>query len=220
MKKIILFSLLIFCLASCRVEKPYDCGPVLKAKTIRSSFSPLIEIFELGPGKVFADVGASSGAYDVMFSTLVADVTFYIQDIDSACLNQDQLDKIFDYYSKQQGLDLRKRNEFKIVLGSYTESKLPVNHFDVIYSNATYHAFSKPGAMISDIHRKLKDEGILFIRDGFSEEGKPEICPDESCARPIPTEASFMQVMEENGFQLLQKWEDFQGQPLFKFGKK
>src|SRR4051812_6897733 len=97
--------------------KPYGCGPVMGAEAIRKTFQPIIDYVDLKPGESFADVGASSGYYTVMMSTLTKNVTYYIEDIDTSCLNTREFNKVIAYYSKQSGFELLKRNEYKLVLG-------------------------------------------------------------------------------------------------------
>jgi len=94
-----------------------------------------------------ADVGAGSGALTVIMATQLDSCTVYIQDIDQKVLQQKNVDKMLKHYSKKLGYDLGKRNEFKLIYGTYNQSKLPDNSIDIIYSNATIHVFDEPDAM-------------------------------------------------------------------------
>ncbi len=199
-------------------ERPYSCGPVMKRKNIEKSFGKLVKALGLRPGLVVADVGASNGAIDVMLSTMTEGITYYIQDIDSACLNPEEFKKIMDYYSDMFQRDLRQSNAYHLTLGTFTESRLPKQTFDIIHMNAVFHAMDNRLDMMLDLRQKLKPGGFLFIRDGFSKRPeKRERCEDESCAHFLPTQDEFLATLKEAGFTLVQQWEDFQGYPMFKF---
>lgn len=214
--------LLIISLSSCVSQKikPYACGPIMKQKHIENSFNPLIEILELSKGDVFADIGASSGAYDVMISTLVKDVTFYIQDIDSSCLNRTELDKIINYYSNQSHQELASKNKFIIIQGSIDKTNLPNNTFDIIYTNGTFHVFVHKEEILNDIYQKLKKGGYLFIRESLAEEGKIEYCPDKECGHQLFYDKDLLKLVKESGLTFIKKYDDFNGYPIFKFQKK
>jgi len=198
-------------------KKPYECGPLLKQKRIEKTFMPLVEKLELSEGDVFADIGASNGVFDVAISMFVKDITFYIQDIDKDCLNQNEFDKVINYYSKQSGLDLKQQNKFVITIGDTKQTNLPDNTFDVIYSNATFHAFEHKRDMMADIYKKLKIGGYLFIRDDIAEDGEVKFCPDEGGR--IVDEKEFLEIITGKGFILVEKYDDFDGYPMFKFQK-
>ncbi|MEM1135658.1 MAG: methyltransferase domain-containing protein [Bacteroidota bacterium] len=220
---IFLFSVLIFFFSSCASKRnatpPYVCGPVLSEKQIDKVFIPLVEILELSAGDVFADVGASSGAHDIMISTLVDSVTFYIQDIDTTCLNQKQLDKIIAYYSDLRGQSLKSRNQYFITIGELKQTKLPDDTFDKIYSNATFHVLSHKEALMTDVYTKLKVGGSFFIRDGFAKAGKIEYCEDKTCGHQLTSEEEMIKIVQASGFSFVKKWDDFKGYPVFKFEK-
>lgn len=208
---------LIFISCSSQKNQPYACGPVLKQKNIESAFVPLIEILGLEKGDVFADVGASSGVYDIVMATLTEDVTYYIQDIDTDCLNPEELDKIIQYYSEQSGQALAEKNHFHITIGEFTQTNLPDNTFDVIYTNGTVHVFSDKEKMMKDIYTKLKPNAYLFIRDDIVKEGEIKFCPEDG--EQLVNENELLQLLNDADFTLVEKIDDLNGYPLFKFQK-
>jgi ubiquinone/menaquinone biosynthesis C-methylase UbiE len=205
-------------LLSCSSQKtpPYACGPVMDQKGIQQVFQPIIEFMELKPGDVFADVGASSGYYTAMMATLMTNTSFYIQDIDTTCLNEREFNKVIDYYSKQSQKQLRSINSFYMTLGSVEETKLPDGAFDKIYSNATFHLFTEPDKMVQDLYRKLKPNGSLFIRDNFINKTQVVYCTDKKCGQPLTHTDTFLAIMARNKFKL-EKRKDFSGYPIYKF---
>ncbi|CAN5532523.1 hypothetical protein BH23BAC1_BH23BAC1_33440 [soil metagenome] len=166
----------------------------------------------------FADVGAASGAITVMMATLMDSSNVYIQDIDKETLNQDNLDKIINFYSRQTRQDLRKKNNFHLVIGNEQQTNLPDSSLDLIYSNATFHVFDSPDSMLLDLSKKLKPKGTLFIRDSFkNDHGEGEFCSNTKCGKPLLTIDEFLITMKENGFKLVKQEPEMSGYPLFGF---
>lgn len=134
------------------------------------------------------------------------DVTVYIEDIDTACLKKDNLNKIVEYYSAQSGRDLLITNRYHLVIGDFFHTNLPDNSFDRIYTNATMHVFQSPDSILTDISRKLKPDGMLFIRDGFKDNKEEKrFCPDPKCGSPLLTVNEFLVIMKRNGFKLVRQ---------------
>lgn len=210
-------SLLVFFVlfAACA---PYSKGPVFTKEDAKTTFQPIIEFLEVKPGMAVADVGAGSGALTVIMATQLDSCLVYIQDIDRELLQQKNVDKMIAYYSKQLGYPLGERNHFHLVYGSTTQSNLPDASLDLIYSNATMHAFTEPDVMLRDLRGKLKPTGKIFIRDSFRGDHKEgEFCSDKKCGRPLYTISEFIAKMTKNGFQLVKQSSDLSGYPVFGF---
>lgn len=198
--------------------KPYENGPVMSQKSITKTFGPILEFMEYKPGMTVADVGAGSGALTVMMATLMTNSAVYIQDIDTTVLTARNVKKIIDYYSKQTGQDLKATNSFQITIGGVQHSRLPDAAFDLIYSNATVHNFTHLDSMVTDLGRKLKPSGVLFLRDSFkNDHGEGEKCSDPKCARPLLTIDELLTAMKRNGFKVVKQTPDMSGYPVFGF---
>lgn len=117
------------------------------------------------PGMHVADVGDGSGTITVIMATQLDSCTVYIQDIDKKILEQENVNKMITYYSKKLSYDLSTRNAFHITYGELGKSNLPNEELDLIYSNAMVHAFDQPDSMLTDLKKKLKPTGRIFIRD-------------------------------------------------------
>lgn len=207
-------------LCACNTSKvSFKCGPALNEKTLLKSFKPLVAFLDLKPGDVFADIGASSGYYDATLAYLVDSVTFYIQDIDTSCLNERELHKILDYYSVLGERSLEATNTFKIVIGEINQTNLPNNTIDKIYTNGTFHLFGQPHVILQDIRQKLKPGGFLFIRDDFNQAGENRICEGENCQVPLVQYNHFLKLMADNGFKLLEISDEIGPYPVHKFVK-
>ena len=217
LKRIYSLSFVLVLLSCISKPPPYSCGPVMDKKSIKQTFQPILTYMELQPGDVFADVGASSGYFTVMMSTLVDSVTYYVQDIDTVCLNKRELNKVIDYYSKLEGKPLSATRSYIMTIGSSNHTQLPDNTFDKIYTNGTFHQFIEPDSIVLDLYQKLKPTGTLFIRDSFSSE-KEKFCSDKKCAKQLVKADDFLAIMKRCGFQI-NKNKEFSGYPVFAFNK-
>ena len=206
-----------FVLAGCSLFRPYPCGPVLDEEGVQI-FKRQGEFLGLREGTVFADIGASSGYYDAAMAVFVDGVTFYLNDIDHHCLNQKNLSKVLRYYSKIKGKPLDATNSFHYVIGTSKQTKLPENSFDVIFSNATMHVIEYPDSILSDLHRSLKADGNLYVRDEFVYNGEQRKCPSKKCGHQLLEYEPFIALMSRNGFQLTGETLEF-GHPIYKFSK-
>jgi ubiquinone/menaquinone biosynthesis C-methylase UbiE len=206
-------------LESCsKKAAPYEHGPVMSAGYIKKTFGPILEFMDIKSGTTFADFGAGSGAITVMMATLMDSSTIYIQDIDTAFLNQQNLDKIIEYHSGQGKRDLAGIHKFHMIVGTYTSTELPDSTFDVIYTNGTMHVISSLDSILSDLKTKLRPDGRLFIRDSFSGDHKAgPFCKDDSCGKRLLTIPEFLQIMNRNGYTVVKHSADMSGYPLFGF---
>lgn len=215
----VIFTVLIasFFLSCSSIFRPYSCGPVLDKEGIQV-FKRQNEFLGLKPGVVFADIGASSGYYDAAMAVFLDSVTFYLNDIDTHCLNERNLNKVLRYYSKLRGNSIQNTNSFHFVIGTPTRTKLPVNTFDAIFSNATMHVIDQPDSILTDLYRNLKADGSLFIRDEFVYKGELKKCGSKKCGHYILQYEPFVQRMNRNGFVLNGETHEF-GYPIYKFSK-
>lgn len=210
----------ILCLAclGCSNSLPYEGGPVMKQNHVRNTFKPILEFLEVKPGIHFADVGAGNGAFPVMMSTLMNNVTVYVQDIDTKALTQQNLNRIIAHYSKKSKRNLKAEHRYHLVIGDLGHTNLPDKKIDLIYSNATLHVFDSPDTMLQDIRTKLAPGGRVFFRDSFkNDNGEGEFCSDKTCAKPLLSISDFLKMMEKNGFKLVKQSPNLSGYPVFGF---
>ncbi|MBA4054253.1 MAG: hypothetical protein C0490_06040 [Marivirga sp.] len=217
--RLIFLSLIISIFYGCSPKlTPYENGPVMSQKNITKTFQPILQFMNYKSGMSFADVGAGSGALTVMMATLMDNSIVYIQDIDTTVLEENNLDKIIDFYSKQSSKDLRSENKFQMVMGEIYHSNLPDSTFDLIYSNGTVHNFNSLDSIAIDLGRKLKPNGILFLRDSFkNDHGEGDFCSDPKCGRPLLTIDECLTIMKRNGFKMVRHVPDMSGYPVFGF---
>jgi SAM-dependent methyltransferase len=178
---------------------PYQCGFVLESEAaIRKVYAPELEALKLQSGQVIADVGGSNGYRMAMFAVLYDSLTFYIEDIDTLCLNADEFQKVHAYYSKVKGSPLNC--EFHLVPGTEQATMLPNGIFDKVLVTASYHHFSDPAGMLADIVTKLKPDGrIYLIENVVRKAGKRR---KRLCNDPLKTAEGLRWEFEEQGFKV------------------
>ena len=212
-----LFLLALIFTSCSGIFRPYPCGPVLDREGIQI-FKKQNEFLGLKPGMVFADIGASSGYYDAAMAVFVDSVTFYLNDIDHHCLNGKNLNKVLRHYSKLKGSSIEETNTFHYIIGTPTQTKLPANAFDVIFSNATMHVIEHQDSILNDLYKNLKSTGHLYIRDEFVYNGESKKCGSKKCGHDLLQYEPFIKAMSRNGFILTGESHDF-GHPIYRFSK-
>jgi ubiquinone/menaquinone biosynthesis C-methylase UbiE len=214
MNRLKILAALLF-LSACA---PYSKGPVFTIKNAKDTFQPILQFMDVKPGMSVADVGAGSGALTVIMATQLDSSSVFIQDVDRKVLQQKNVNKMISYYSKRLGYDLGKRSQFHLIYGNSTQSNLPNHSIDVIYSNATVHAFNQPDSMLLDLKQKLKSTGKIFIRDSFRNKDKEvEFCSEAKCAKRLFSIDEFLAMMAKNGYRLIKQSPDMSGYPVFGF---
>ena len=217
MKLLFLLLISIVCNSCSTIFRPYPCGPVLDEESVQI-FKKQNEFLELKPGVVFADLGASSGYYDAAMAMFLDSVTFFLNDIDNHCLNEKNLNKVLRYYSKLKGQSIQTTNSFQYVIGTPTNTNLPDDTFDVIFSNATMHVIDHPDSILASLYRNLKPTGRLYIRDEFIFNSELKKCDSKKCGHYLLHYEAFLKIMNRNGFVQAGESHDF-GHPIYKFVK-
>jgi len=118
-----------------------------------------LDIYDFKPSVVIADIGFGMAWLEGVILVHYDSLILYANDVDKSALTN--IDTITGQY-----LTLRttpNTNKLIVVAGSETQTNLPENTFDKILVRETFHHFSNPKMMLSDIHSKLKQDGILFI---------------------------------------------------------
>jgi ubiquinone/menaquinone biosynthesis C-methylase UbiE len=120
----------------------------------------LLDLFNIRKGNVVAEVGAGNGQNIVGLSLLTDSVTYYAQDIDPKVLTQNNFEKLIKKSKKYKDPNTCK---FYLKLGTERASELPDNSFDKIILSATFHEFTYIDEMLTDIHKKLRAGGKLYV---------------------------------------------------------
>jgi len=143
--------------------QPFDGYPMLEdAEEIKDVLrDKCVDTISFRKGEIIADIGAGNGYLEAMLSFFHNDLTFYIQDIDSAVCNSNSVMEVVDFYQEVNGRPFT--NSFITVNGTDTDTNLPDNTFDKILMLWTYQYLKNPSEFIIDLRKKLKNEGIFYV---------------------------------------------------------
>ncbi|MFO1499999.1 MAG: class I SAM-dependent methyltransferase [Verrucomicrobiota bacterium] len=114
----------------------------------------LLQLLQLKPGEMVADIGAGSGYLSWRIARLVGPGgRVYAVDV-----QQEMLDALVGKMAE------RRVTNVVPVLGSVTNTALPPNRIDLAIMVDVYHEFSHPFEMMESIHRALKPNGrVVFV---------------------------------------------------------
>ena len=141
--------------------------------------SKFLDFIGIKKGNVVTEIGSEDGVFLATIATFYDSVTFYAQDINPKVLSEKNFKKTIESYSKYRKTP--ETNNYKIVIGTENESRLPDNTFDKIFLMTALHDFDKKDEMISDIYKKLKHNGQLIVEDGYSYPNDTLVCREFGC---------------------------------------
>lgn len=121
-----------------------------------------ITFFDFHKDDIIAEVGAGSGENMYGFTIVTDSITIYVQDINTNVLSQTNFDKVIKHCKK---LKKPLTNKFYRCIGTEKSTNLPDNTFDKILLILTFHELNFMDEMMSDIYKKLKPTGQLYILD-------------------------------------------------------
>ncbi len=204
MKRPILFIFIIGVLfsAGCLHRKPlpFQCGYIFtKEEAVRKYFGPEIKAINYQPGDSIAFIGASNGYRAAMLSMLVDSIHFYLQDIDTLCLNTQEVNNAWSYYENLHGAPFY--STYETVLGSEHATGLPEGRMEKVVITATFHHFSDTLGMLNDLRNILKPEGRLYIIENIVEESGDR--RKKLCQHTLYTEEELRKLFEANGFEVI-----------------
>src|SRR5580693_2711762 len=108
-----------------------------------------VDLLELKPGMVVADIGAGSGYYSVLMAKKVGPTgKVYANDIQPEML---------------QLIEKKKVENVVTVLGAVDDPKLPKACCDLLLMVDVYHELSEPQKMLRRMHEELKPGGRLVL---------------------------------------------------------
>ncbi|GAB4403068.1 MAG: hypothetical protein OHK0053_27570 [Microscillaceae bacterium] len=156
------------------------------------------EMYDFRPGERVASIGASSGWFEVANSVFTDSMVFYIQDIDPDCANQKKINRLKRFYLRHRAGPMT--NQLIAWVGSSESTGLPQASFDKVLLRLSFHEFSQPEPMLSEIYHLLKPEGRLFVAENIVEETGQT---DENCDHALWSWPDLVEEIEKNGFILL-----------------
>jgi len=115
----------------------------------------VMDLLDIGPGKVVADVGAGSGWFTVRAAARVGPTgAVYAEDINS---------KAVDYITQRAAKE--KLENVRSVLGTVADTKLPKSSVDAVLILKTYHEFAQPIILMERLKQSLRPGAKIGIID-------------------------------------------------------
>ena len=160
-----------------------------ESREVFTAREQVIAAIGLKPGQTVADIGAGTGIYTRLFAREVG-VEGEVLAVDIAA---DFLAYI-DNWAEEEGFD-----QVTTILGEDQSPNLPENSVDVIFSSDTYHHFEYPITMVSEMHKALRNGGVMIIVDyeRTPERAQHVRAPKESVIAEVES-AGFRFVAEES----------------------
>jgi SAM-dependent methyltransferase len=201
MKKIFLSAILLLFLFKYTSSQnlkhfPDHCGLYYKTmEQLDQQIAEQIKFYNFQSHQTVASIGAQCANWEAAFATKTDSVTFYLEDIDSSQLNNQQAAFAWNYYSTLRNEPITCN--YKIIIGTEKNTNLPNQFFDKILIINSFHEFSDQPQMLNDIAKKLKPNGILYIDETLAKKsGELHI----QCKKRIFTNEEMIGIFKENGF--------------------
>lgn len=141
-----------------------------------------------------ADVGSYDGSFPLYYSIFTDSVVYYLNDVVPDGFTF--FDSLKAICTKTKGQALN--NEFHIVMGEETSTKLPTGLFNKVIIREALHHFSNKDEMLEDIKRIIKAQGHLFLFEPVKTPGMDQ----RNLCKGVMTREEFFGLMNRHGFKL------------------
>lgn len=163
--------------------------------------SKAIDLIDLAPDHVIADIGAGSGYYSFRISSKVPQGKVIAVDIQPEMLE----------FLRRKSAELKVTN-VEPHLGAIDDVKLPAASLDAALMVDAYHEFSHPIEMLASLHKALKPGGRIFLLEFRGEDPQVPIKPLHKM-----TEAQARLELEGAGFRFVKNLRPLPWQHLMVF---
>jgi SAM-dependent methyltransferase len=197
LKLIILFVIFTFIFGTNYAQeksknRPYQCGFVISSfRKLKDDFNSYTAYLGCQKNEIIADVGSLNGRIPVEVSVFVDSITWYVQDIDTSCLNTAEFQKVLDHHRKLKKGPIN--GAFHLVIGDNKKTNLPLYSFDRVLLINVYHELEFRAEILIDIKKILKSDGVLVVMERMGKD-RNEIHGD--CKMHKLFEPDFISEME------------------------
>jgi ubiquinone/menaquinone biosynthesis C-methylase UbiE len=214
------YALLLLCLSACHAQQTHPVTGREIAGVMAASGADWLErpereaeehpreavgAMQIAKGATVADVGAGSGYISRLLAAAVGpNGTVWCSDI------QPRMLEILEQKMKAAGI-----TNYKAVLGSDTDPRLPDGQFDLILLADVYHEFAHPREMLRHLRLALRPGGRLVLLEYRKED--PNVPIREEHKMAVTT---VRRELEPEGFKFEQAIETLPRQHLLIFGRR
>ena len=166
-----------------------------KSKRLRAQM--LVGTVDFRPGDTIADIGTADGWFAAALSAYSDGMVFYLEDIDTTLWNRQRFDAAVNRFSlinKTHG-----SHQYHYVKGTATSTRLPPDKFHTVLIIDTFHHFTNPGEMLSDVVKLLRPGGKIAILEALAR--KPGDI-HHGCGSRIYSEPEIVARMKAQGMEL------------------
>lgn len=182
-------------------HKKYDCGFYIKNfKALQNDYYSYREPLACKKHETIASIGAGNGQFEAEISVFTDSIDWYLEDIDSNCLNRQNFNRILKYFRRLKKGPIN--GTFHLVAGEENDPHLPENHFDRVLMINVYHELENPSPLMHKIRKILKPRGVLVISEVMARK-KGEL--HANCGKPRLEERYFLGMMRVYGYKLLEE---------------
>ena len=180
---------------------PFKCGYGVKSKVdLNRYFSNIYSNIEVNRNEFVASVGSSSGYVEVLISLFVDSVNWTLQDIDTSCLNRNELKKVISYY--EEILPKKVNSNFEIIIGTTLQTNLPRGKFDKVILLNVFHELTDRISIMNDIKGSLNKNGQIVIMERMAKKTGQR---HGDCGHFKLVEKDFLFEMSRYGFNCVKK---------------
>lgn len=161
----------------------------------RKELSRLVEMLDIDPGEVVADVGAGDGRYSLALAEQVGERGHvYATEVDPRKVEE-----------LEERVESESLKNVDVIRGNQESTGLPDACCNAILLRRVYHHFQDPKAMQASLRRALQDGGLLLIIDFAPKPWRrPEGIPASRHGHGID-EKLLLSEMEAAGFGLVKE---------------
>lgn len=183
-----------------RSKNPCVYEFLLRKDKLEQTLKRYQAIYDFRKRDTLASVGAGGGSKEIIYSMMADSITFYLQDINPKCLTPENLTTTVGQLYTAAGQT--NTATFIPVIGTEKETGLPQQFFDKIIIENTLHELTYPTDVLTSVRANLKPDGYLFIEDFVAKRPGQK---HRGCGKPLYTEEALIQLLDANGFRLLNR---------------
>jgi ubiquinone/menaquinone biosynthesis C-methylase UbiE len=148
----------------------------------------ILKTIGIKPGMIIGEVGAGRGRYTVQIASRIGPSgMIYANDINKESLK----------YLKKRCAKHNLTN-VKIVLGALKDPKLPLKALDMVIMVNVVHCLAEPVALLRNIRRSLKSDGMIVIVEG-------NLDKDPSTAGEWYSRSKLLKIYGDAGYSLVRE---------------
>ena len=151
---------------------------------------------QLNENDTIADIGAASGWFEGALSVVSPhqNITFYLVDIDSNCLNERMVNNMKTHYQALKGSPIT--NRFIPVLNREDSLFLPLSFFPKVWLINILHEINDKPKMVNDVHKVLRSGGEVIV---LELSGKKEGQKHGGCKKPLISIEEIISIFSAEG---------------------